>query len=182
MAGWVVVRRVLVCNRLGAAVNTETRGSNTSTHQHISTQATHKNSIYTFYTDHEYYDGLGSIGRTKHFLMNVIQILKSSPMEMVLTLVTIFMCLNVNKSQVFSFRYWGRRARIISLSSRVAGRGTRSGQIVTFYTFQCLTSVGLHMFSCLHINLSKMLSLTPRGNINYLWTTILLKQDFSILQ
>ena len=47
----------------------ETRGSNTSTHQHISTQATHKNSIYTFYTDHEYYDGLGSIGRTKHFLI-----------------------------------------------------------------------------------------------------------------
>ena len=66
---WVVGRRVLVCNRLGAAVNTETRGSNTSTHQHISTQATHKNSIYTFYTDHEYYDGLGSIGRTKHFLI-----------------------------------------------------------------------------------------------------------------
>ena len=75
------------------------------THQHISTQATHKNSIYTFYTDHEYYDGLGSIGRTKHFLMNVIQILKSSPMEMVLTLVTISICSNVNKSQVFSFRY-----------------------------------------------------------------------------
>ena len=61
----------LVCNRLGAAVNTETRGCNTSTHYHISTLAlrTHTNSIYTFYTDHEYYDGLGLIGRTKHFFI-----------------------------------------------------------------------------------------------------------------
>ena len=60
------VQQVGSCSQHG---DTWLQHINTLTHQHISTQDTLTNSIYTFYTDYEYYDGLGLIGRTKHFFI-----------------------------------------------------------------------------------------------------------------